>query len=417
MTELQMGLIALGIVAVAGVLAYNKWQEARQRRQAEGVLEAGHRDVLLEGGAAKAGHGQGREPAVASPFAGDSGADAARVEPVLHSEPEQEAPEPELPLSPMLPESALSSESSARAAASPEAAGGGEPAEDLYLLSPLVDFIVGIDAVEAVPARQIVDAPRAALARVRKPVRWIGYDPACGEWQLISQSTPQSISPSTPPEASRPPGEYRHIRAGLQLVDRQGAVSEDELAIFATAMQELADQLTGVADIPSRQGAFEAALALDRFCANVDVQIGINVISQGQVFLGTKLRALAESAGMVIDEGRFVYRDNDGNVLFVLLNQETPGFSVETVRTMSTKGLTFLLDVPCVANGERVFNRMIDLARQFADVLHGALVDDNRHPLSTAALDPIRQQINQYQAMLAARQLPAGSPLTRRLFA
>ena len=41
---------------------------------------------------------------------------------------------------------------------------------------------------------------------------------------------------------------------------------------------------------------------------------------------------------------------------------------------MSTHGLTFLLDVPRVAHGERVFNQMHDLARRFADVLRGVLV-------------------------------------------
>ena len=103
-------------------------------------------------------------------------------------------------------------------------------------------------------------------------------------------------------------------------------------------------------------------------------------------------------------------------MLYALLNQEEPGFSAETMRSMSTHGLTFLFDVSCVAHGERVFNQMVDLARRFADVLHGVLVDDNRRPLSEAALEPIRRQIAQYQAMLAARQLPAGTPLTQRLF-
>ena len=32
MTELQMGLIGLGALAVVGVVAYNKWQEHRQRK-------------------------------------------------------------------------------------------------------------------------------------------------------------------------------------------------------------------------------------------------------------------------------------------------------------------------------------------------------------------------------------------------
>ena len=37
MTELQMGMIGLGALAVIGVMAYNKWQEIRQRKQAEQI--------------------------------------------------------------------------------------------------------------------------------------------------------------------------------------------------------------------------------------------------------------------------------------------------------------------------------------------------------------------------------------------
>ena len=99
-----------------------------------------------------------------------------------------------------------------------------------------------------------------------------------------------------------------------------------------------------------------------------------------------------------------------------MLNQEAAGFSAEMMKTMSTHGLTFLLDVPCVAHGERVFNQMVDLARRFADVLHGALVDDNRRPLSENALEPIRKQIGHYQAQMAVQHLAAGNPLTQRLF-
>ena len=49
MTELQMGMIGLGALAVVGVMAYNKWQEHRQRKQAEQMLQTSHPDVLLDG--------------------------------------------------------------------------------------------------------------------------------------------------------------------------------------------------------------------------------------------------------------------------------------------------------------------------------------------------------------------------------
>ncbi len=432
MTELQMGLLGLGALAVVGVLGYNKWQEARQRKQAESMLQVGHPDVLLDG---DAGAG-GKSADVVEETQNVSGDDmpvtppaeptmSGRLEPMLRDETALEnsiatpdeatstgpAFRDEPPLSEFLsPDPGPAHDSRESHAATPNgfveptvAAGATPPPPDgRRLLSERIDFIAVIDVVEPVAAQRITDASGEALSRVRKPVNWIAYDEMAGEWRPISASSG---------------GEFRHIRAGLQLVDRRGAVSEADLSLFASAMQDLADQLTGFAELPSRQLALETAAQLDQFCASVDIQIGINVISQGQPFQGTKLRALAEAAGMAIDESRrFVRRDDDGNVLFVLLNQEASGFTAESMRGMSTTGLTFLLDVPCVAYGERVFNQMVDLARRFADVLHGALVDDNRRPLSESALEPIRRQIGQYQAMLASRQLPAGNPLTQRLF-
>ena len=423
MTELQMGLIGLGAFAVVGVVVYNKWQEVRQRKQAEQVLKANHPDVLLD---------EGRDPEIAalhteapaeaedrpvpitdsllqetSSITGPAG---ERIEPVLFFDAEPEELPEESVVAPAMATRATVAPNSSQAVESRETAtAAGERAtqavpvsEDLHLLAPEIDFIASIDAVEPVPASRIVDAQHEALARVRKPVRWIGYNEETGEWE---------------PVAGQAEREYRHIRAGLQLVNRQGPASENDLAIFSVAMQDLADQLMGIVDLPPRQQALDAAVRLDEFCASVDIQIGINVISQGQVFPGTKLRALAEAAGMTIDAARrFVRRDDDGNVLYVMLNQEAGGFSAELMKTMSTHGLTFLLDVPCVAHGERVFNQMVDLARRFADVLHGALVDDNRRPLSENALEPIRKQIGHYQAQMATQHLPAGNPLTQRLF-
>jgi hypothetical protein len=443
MTELQMGLIGLGAVAVVAVVAYNKWQEMRQRKQAEEILNSRHPDVLF----GEAADGQfrpdavdsspdlqpvsvaddvpgtetdiGREPelppsATADPY-------AERIEPVWRPETEAEAP---LVQASMAVESTVESRVPAAAATAFEGAAGGsavvaetpadnvrdemrdigEPqvTEPLHLLSPFLDYVASFEAVEPAPAYQILQSRSGALARIRKPVQWVGYNEFSREWEPIVDDGRN---------------EYRRLRVGVQLVDRQGALGDGDLSVFHIAMQELADELMAIVDLPPRQPALNNAAKIDEFCASVDIQIGINVISQGQPFAGTKLRALAEAAGMVIDaEGRFVRCDEDGAVLYTLINQDEAGFSAESMKTMSTHGLTFLLDVPRVAHGDRVFNQMVELARRFAEVLRGALVDDNRRPLSESALEPIRRQIAQYQSMMAAQSIPAGAPLTRRLF-
>src|SRR6187397_748377 len=48
MSELQLGLLAIGVVLVVGVFAYNRRQESVARRVAASSLRSGHADVLLE---------------------------------------------------------------------------------------------------------------------------------------------------------------------------------------------------------------------------------------------------------------------------------------------------------------------------------------------------------------------------------
>ena len=426
MTELQMGLIGLGCAAVVGVVAYNKWQEYRHRKLAEQVLNAQHVDILLdESGSPQAGEGAvNREPEfdfhagrdesdtsaerspslpVADEPSMSASTSAERIEPVLRLDPEPREPAvSSQPLMVTKPDSLPPPVPERAAVIREETQESRDIPQPLHLLSPAIDYLASFEAVEPAPAYQILEAQRQVLSRIRKPIHWIGFNEYAREWEPIVDDGSS---------------EYRCVQVGLQLVDRQGPVSDGDLSVFHIAMQDLADQMMAIIDLPPRQPALEAAARLDEFCASVDIQIGINVISTGQVFAGTKLRALAEAAGMEIDaEGRFVRRDDDGNVLFVLLNQEAAGFSTESMKTMTTQGVTFLLDVPRVSHGERVFNQMVELGKRFADVLHGALVDDNRRPLSEGALEPIRRQVGQFQSMMAAQKLPAGSALTRRLF-
>lgn len=456
MNELQLGLIGLGAVAVAAVFAYNTWQERRHRQLVAKVLSREHDDVLL-------GAGRNAErmppdpvtelPAAVAPVRGPAAFSGRiepvvpddRLEPVLSVPPEgvdedetadasatpaaRTAPEP--PAVPPDEDEDHDSQEADResggeeddacagnddALPHPSAAGGTMPQEVPVaplrpaavpaesspdsIVSPLIDYVVRFELLEPVSGDQVLRSQRDLLARLAKPVGWAGCNDASGQWERVSEE-----------------GFYRQLHVGLLLADRRGPLGEAELITFQRAMQNLADELMAMADMPSREPALDAAVALDQFCANVDIQIGINVIGKGQTFLGTKIRALAEASGMVLDaSGRFVRCDDDGRVLYTMANQESAGFSAESMKTMSTHGLVFLLDVPRVDHGDRVFAQMLDLARRMADALNGALVDDHRRPLTEAMLDPFRRQIGQFQGQLAAKGLPAGGPLALRLF-
>jgi len=46
-SDLQLGLLGIGVIVVVAVIAYNKWQEIKLRRRAEAAFASGHRDVLF----------------------------------------------------------------------------------------------------------------------------------------------------------------------------------------------------------------------------------------------------------------------------------------------------------------------------------------------------------------------------------
>lgn len=423
MTELQIGLIGLGATAVVGVFGYNKWQEYRQRKLAEAVLKPHHADILL-GDGPKAGPQplvtERSEPEFRSESTAQGG---ERVEPVfvdLHptlpsadmiaaadETPVPKAPVFEIPAAPVepmpLPEAApLPMFAQAPADIpddAPEIPAGALPPE---LLDPRLEFIVAMELVEPVSAIDIIHSQRPALVRLSKPVHWIGYNERTREWERLAPDSELKL---------------RRLRVGLQLVNRQGPLSDGDMTIFTNAMNALADELMAVADMPSSR-VLDQAAEIDQFCAAVDLEIGLNLVSRGSAFTGTKIRALAEAAGLVLGAGgSFTRYDDNGRVLFSLQNFESTQFSADTLRTLTTHGLTFLLDVPRVDHGERTFTQMIEIAKRFADTLNGALVDDNRQPLSDSQLDHIRREfIGKPQATMASYGLIAGSPQALRLF-
>jgi len=407
MTELQMGLIGLGTTAVVGVLAYNKWQEYRHRKLAEAVLKPQHEDVLLgeapKAAARPAASSDDRnEPELRAEAPAD---EPQRLEPIF-ADPTPSVPladVAELPAEPQNVEP-LPIETAPAVANELEESLVTLPAGELpaELLDPRLEFIVAMELVEPVSATQILRSQRETLTRLNKPVHWVGFNEKTREWERLAVDHDQPV---------------RRLRIGLQLVNRMGPVSEGDLSIFANAMQALADELMAVADMPSSR-VLDQAAEIDRFCAAVDLEIGVNLVSRTAAFSGTKIRALAEAAGMVLGiDGLFTRYDDAGRAQFSLQNFESTAFSADSIRTMTTHGLTFLLDVPRVDHGERVFMQMTELAKRFGETLQGALVDDNRQPLSDAQLDHIRREyIGKPQATMASFGLPAGSPQALRLF-
>ena len=350
MSELQLGLLAIGVGFVASVFLYNKWQERQYRRKAEMGFAQRHEDVLMRGASTR-----DRHPADPS----------ERVEPMLGS---------------------IDSASSDANALIPT-------------LTERVDYIVPIEASEEIYGSEVLRVVAGVLNRASKPVRWEGYDRERQAWQTL-----------------RPDQAYLRLRAGLQLVDRRGAASEDEIADFGLAVQEAATAFGAQATVPEIAPAAAAAEELDRFCSEVDIRVAVHVVGYAGKFSGSQVRAFAETAGLELDakQGKFCHLGRTGRILCTLGNMEEVPFSSQGIDSLKTGGVTMEFDVPKASSGD--FDRFRYLAEGLAGTLSARIVDDNRQPLGPVSLDAIGSQVRRVHQSMEARGIQPAGALALRLF-
>ena len=240
-----------------------------------------------------------------------------------------------------------------------------------------------------------------ALRRIGKPVRAFAAR-ADGSWEPLS-GHPRSL--------------YEQVEFGLQLADRGGALSPEQLDAFCRALYEFAAEEGGAVTCPDKEELLQKARELDLFCMDVDVLIGLNVVSaESRPFTSEAMHSLAQDARMSLEaDGAYHARDDFGHTLFTLANQGEDPFPRDG-RGLTTRGVTLLFDVPRVADGIAVFDRMTRLGFDLAWRLEGRLVDDNGRAVSEESLGRDRARLAQYFARMEARGIPAGGERALRLF-
>ncbi|MFZ5484670.1 MAG: cell division protein ZipA C-terminal FtsZ-binding domain-containing protein [Pseudomonadota bacterium] len=368
MTSLHYTLIALGIGLVAAVMLYNAYQERRSRKQAERLfqLRDGEPEVSLSEIALHDAPPERRiEPSIAAHEDGHQGAPVP-VEAVIETAPMAAAP-----------------------------ASVAVPVPDLAPESPLDPEIEYIARLRYTQPTALSFAPLLeALRRISKPIRMVGCHES-GAWE---------------PVAGHGTRRYDTIELGLLLADRSGPVSEVQIDSFCRRLYEFAAEHGGAVSCQDKAEALAKAQALDAFCAEVDMLIGLNLLpDQGGEFEAAALHDLATRAGLVQEvDGGYTARDALGRVAFTL---------ADGGEAQGGAGLTLLFDVPRVGDGLAAFDRMTDLGFTLADRLGGRLVDDAGRPVTRASLERDRQSLETLYARLAARGVPGGGERALRLFA
>jgi len=164
----------------------------------------------------------------------------------------------------------------------------------------------------------------------------------------------------------------KKVHARFQMVSRNGVVSESELLEFRSQVESMAAAHGASVSAPPMREALEAAQALDRACADVDVQIALHVLGPAETSV------------------------------------KKEGFSVAP----RTDGVTLLLDVPRTPDLAKSYAAMVEAARR----LGGRMVDDNGNNVDERALAAIGVEIESLRARMTEIGVEPGSPLAQRLF-
>ncbi len=371
-SDFQFVLIGVIAVVIVGVIVYNRWQESKYRRRAEQAFAHGPTagvDALfanLGGG----GTGGRVEPSFGQVEAGRDADDQALDE-----------------------------------LTAPIGTNETGPAGPANELAPAINAEIDTIAMILADAPVVADRYAPMIAQSQKIARNILWEGLVGGlWQQIDPTLDES---------------YRELRAGLQLADRSGAVDTVTLQNFDEAMANFAAGINAVSQREPVQEAARRAQMVDAFCAETDIEIVVNLIGKsGVTFAATKVRGLAEAQGMVaLASGEFAKKDEYGRLLFVLRNgnpAEPPGFRGDAAYLTT---LSFALDVPRTPQVGQIFERMFTVALQFADALHGEVVDDNKKTLTAHGRKLIAESIHGVTGELRQKGIAPGSSMALRLYA
>ncbi len=389
-SELQIALIGAGIVAIALVWGYNAWQDRKHRKTADRIFKSRPGDALL-GNQDVAGAdqpldeahrethrepGERQEPHFADEVDEVDELDGAMAaaEPAGEDLPEL-APEP--PSKPMLPEE---------------------------WADAVADCVLHMAAPNPIPAPTVWALLSTWSEESSKAVHCLAHDEEQGRWLVVAADDQRTL-----PRMGGRAAACRSARAGVRR--RIGHASSTACNRLRSRRVRSWNSLR-VAEILVR------ARALDEFCAAVDIQFVLHVVeASGGVFAGTKLRGVAEAAGLVLEaDGVFRARDTVGMELFTVANLGDEPFDAESIKSLATHGLTLSLDVPRVSDGVQAFDHMLATARQLADRLGGVVVDAQRAPLADAMIDAIRAKTIELQQRMRDGGIVPGSTRALRLF-
>lgn len=209
---------------------------------------------------------------------------------------------------------------------------------------------------------------------------------------------------------------YQGFVIGLQAISRNGLASIAELEQFGEQANAFAEKMDGgllLTDIDTFLGV---ARPLDDLCARVDQTIAIHLVSRNNIS-GVELRHAVERQGFELShDGMFYFNNPQGEPLFAISTLDNSAFTSALLSSQNYRGFSMLFDAPHIPDGEKNFNRFMDIAVKLSSMLGLDLVNDKLEELSTQWLKEVRRYVVERQDEMKQVGIEPGGELAQRLF-
>lgn len=271
-------------------------------------------------------------------------------------------------------------------------------------IDPLIDCIVPLHLERKASGDRILPLTGRLRRAGTKQVHIEGLNEAANAWEPVTAGH-----------------QYEDLQVAVQLANRGGPLNALEFSEFVNAVEALAEALDASAELPDMTETVANARELDNFAASCDVQLGVNVVSDGAPWSAAYVQTVATQDGLVLsrDGTRFTrYQagaDGVQRALFTLQFGDT-NFLRDDLTVKAGRQITLLLDVPQAAQSAKPLKTMCEYGNSLAQRMGAQLVDDNLRALTEPSFIAIFQQLQALYDKLEARGMPAGSPVALRLF-
>ena len=285
----------------------------------------------------------------------------------------------------------------------------GPPKFDQASSQVITELVARMKNPEAIEQQALLSLFRTHDLKFHRNVHIYGLNQLTDIWQDI--------------EFELPSARFVELGVAIQLVDREGGMSQKELHDF----QQMVLDFSNTFDAPFEfsmdlDEALEQAQLLDQVGRRYDSMAVLNVVPKNKAgFRIADLESCARDLMMSSDKnGIFLktrgYKDNV-TVLYRLACTDGSGnYGTSNSSITAVHDLVLYMNVPATENPEDVFQEMVQDATSLATWLEGKVVDRNGRAMNQRSYSVLMQQIAEISSNMRQDGLIPGDLVCKKLF-